>query len=176
MSIKRFRLVCSIASILLKVIAGMTVIGVAIVAIFSLFGILDPSFSIDFSDAQIFSMGGVPTEAEEELTANILGPFFSVAIGIICWKGSQLFDQLYIGETPFRLSFAQSVRRIGLSIIAFDLLSPIIYSIVQSLVMSNGNVFFLRMTSMFLIGLILYVVSEMLYYGIHLQEFSDDTV
>lgn len=176
MSIKRFRLVCSIASVLLKVGAGVSIIGVAIVAIFSLFGIFNPSFSVDFSDSQIFSMRGNPTEAEVQLTSNILGPFFFIIIGAIFWKGSKLFDELYLGETPFRSSFAQSVRRIALSIIAFDLLSPIIYSIVQSLVMSVGHVFFLRMTSLFMIGLILYVVSEILFYGIHLQEFSDDTV
>lgn len=175
MSIKRFRLVCSIASVLLKVGAGVSIIGVLLVWFLSLFNLLNPSFTLDFSDAQIFSMGSILSEAEEKIIGHILGPLFFIILGLIFWKGSQSFDELYLGKSPFRSSFAQSIRRIALSLIAFDLLSPIAYSIVRSIITGQLS-YFLRFTSMFMIGLILYVVSEILFYGIHLQEFSDDTV
>ncbi|WP_091488937.1 DUF2975 domain-containing protein [Alkalibacterium putridalgicola] len=124
---------------------------------------------VTFNDSRV-------TEADHAFTSFIIAPLFLSAYSYILFKGSFLFDRLADGKTPFTYDFAESVKWISFFLIAFDILLPLLYSLIVNLSADRGFYFNFGLTSSFLVGLILYIVSGVLKYGISLQELADDTV
>lgn len=181
MNIKRFRRVCNVSSIILKILAVLAIV----ITSLSMYQVLSgnpnvwfnyegPSFSM-FSSGH--TMGGILiTDAEYRLAATIISPFIVLVSSYVFWKGSQLFKRLADGETPFNFEFTKSLKHLSLVLILSDIITPILYSIILSTIYDNGHEVIVGLTSSFVIGIILYTISEIFYYGIELQQLADETV
>ena len=177
MNIKRFRNVSKLLSFSLKLIGAFCLSIILIGLILMLFTDSGASFIVDLPESSIISFqDSRVTEADHAFTSLIVAPLFLAVYGYILFKGSFLFDRLANGETPFTFDFAESVKWISFFLITFDILLPLLYSLIVNLRAEEGFYFNFGLTSSFLIGLILYIVSGVLKYGISLQELSDDTV
>jgi len=181
MNIKRFRRLCNISSIILK---GFTILAI-LVTVYAIFQIITGNtnvwFSYDGPSFPIFSSGGsmngMPiTESEYRLAALILTPFLITISSYVMWRGAQLFKRLADGETPFNHKFAKSLKHLSVVLILTDIALPILYSIILSTIYEDGHQFVIGLSSSFLIGIILYVIAEIFYYGIELQHLADETV
>lgn len=177
MNIKLFRQICKGSSVILKVVA----VFMAIAVVTSLYGYFFTDstiwFNLNMPTFPILHSGrNSPTEAQRQLAALIEVPF-ATTLGIyIYWKGSQLFNYLAKGHTPFSYEFAQSIKRLALVLIISDIILPLIRSLVVTTLMENGYYFLIGVNASLMIGLILYAVSEIFNYGIELQRLSDETV
>lgn len=178
MTLKKFRLVCKGTSFILQLIAVFCCVilltGVVMVFILQSSGssfVFEPTFT-----SPVFASLGSFTDDRLELAAQYIVPPFLFFFSYVFYKGSQLFTQLAEGQTPFRYDFAEDLKRIAVLLILFDVLSPLIYSAVLSVIIENGYYFTFGLSSTFLMGLILYVMSEVLKYGIQLQQLANDTI
>lgn len=177
MNIKKFRLVSKATSFILKVFAIFGIIGLAISLFFGFSKNPNFSFQLNISNSSFLLFQSGPMLGNEVTLASLIAaPPFVLALCYTFWQGASLFDRLNDGELPFSQDFANSVRKISLLLIALDVLLPLVYSLVLSIIIENGYYFTFGLTSLFLIGLILYIVSEILSYGIELQKLADDTV
>lgn len=177
MNMKRFQLVCKVAAVLLKILAIMALCMVVFGLFFILFTKSNMYFTIDVSSRSfIFFVKNQPTEAEENLAALILSPPLLIVSAYTFWRGSSLFEKLMDGDTPFSFDFAQSVKGLSLIIIMMDILTPLLYSLILTIIMKAGYYFTFGLSSYFFIGLLLYIVAEILHYGVNLQQLSDETV
>lgn len=181
MNIKRFRTISRVSSVLLKIFTIFSIILVISGLYINIFG--DGNFRFTYSGPSIplFSIGGSSegvgiTDAEEKLTSIIIVPLTVVVSSFILLKGSQIFTWLGKGETPFSEKFANAIKRLSLVLIIFDLLVPIIYYSLLSLISIDGYHYTIGFGSTFIIGIILFIVSEIFKYGIELQYLADETV
>lgn len=181
MNIKRFRRVCNISSVVLKSVAviGLLVTSMTMYQVLSgnphvWFNYEGPSFNIFYSGGSMNSYA--ITDAEYRLAASIIAPLLVVITSYVFWKGGQLFKRLADGEMPFNRLFAKSLKRLSLLLIISDILIPILHSMILSIIYKDGHEFAVGLTSSFLIGIILYAISEIFYYGIELQHLADETV
>ncbi|WP_423188706.1 DUF2975 domain-containing protein [Alkalibacterium sp. f15] len=177
MNIKRFRTVSKLLSWTLKIIGSVFIAFLILGLILTLFADTGASFTINMPENPFISFqDSRVTEADHAFTSLIMAPLFLAVYCYILFKGSFLFDRLANGETPFTFDFAESVKWISLLLIAFDIILPLLYSLIINIRADEGFYFNFGLSSTFLIGLILYTVSGVLKYGISLQELSDDTV
>lgn len=178
MNINRFRNVSRFLSLLLKGFGALSIAALLLIVVFSFFLETDsPSVNVAFSESPLFYFqDSRVTETDYRLGAFVIAPVFLALASYIFFKGSFLFDRLVRGETPFTYDFAESVKWISLILIVSDILLPLLYSLIVNLSADEGFYFIFDLSSAFLIGLILYIVSGILKYGISLQELSDDTV
>lgn len=178
MQVAKFQKVSRLLAILLKIMASFF-IAIIFLGWFAIY-FKNPGaqFSIDTnSGATIFySIESRITDAEYARTAFILVPITFVFFAYLFFKAGSLFEDLADGNSPFRSYFSKAVRKIGFLMIAYDLFFPLIYSALISLISEEGKLFYLSLSSYFLIGLILYVASGILNYGIQLQELADETI
>ncbi|MFO8069971.1 MAG: DUF2975 domain-containing protein [Alkalibacterium sp.] len=176
MNIKRFRTVSKLLSFSLKLIGAFCIVIILIGIIFTFF-IDNVAFIVGFPEnSLILFQDSRVTEADHAFTSLIIAPLFLAVYSYILFKGSFLFDHLANGETPFTFDFAESVKWISFLLITFDIILPLLYSLIVNLRADEGFYFNFGLTSSFFIGLILYIVSGVLKYGISLQELSDDTI
>lgn len=183
MNIKRFRLVCNISSYVLKGMAVLTFVIISIGLFQILIGNSNVSFTYEGPSFSIFSSGGGGAlyenqniEAKKKLVASIIAPIFVIVYAFILWQGGNLFKRLANGETPFNTKFAKSLKQLSLLLIASDIAFPMLYSLILSAIIENGHYVQLGLTSLFVIGILLYVISEIFFYGIELQHLADETV
>lgn len=181
MNIKRFRRVCNVSSIILKILAVLALVVTSMTLFQVLQGNSDVWFTYDGPSFSIFSSGGSMngysiTDAEYRLAAAIIAPLIVLVTSYVFWKGGQLFKRLADGETPFNPLFARSLKRLSLILIISDILIPILHSITLSAIYQDGHEVIVGLTSSFVIGIILYAISEIFYYGIELQQLADETV
>lgn len=181
MNIKRFRTICRISSFVLKLLAVFSVI----IVVYGLYTIYfdDGNFWFTYNKptGAIYSMtkitdGAMITQADRRLAALIIVPFTLLVNFYTLFKGAQIFEWLGNGEAPFSEKFAKSLRRISLVLIISDLVIPIVHSLVLSFIYKGGYEIIIGIGSMFFIGIILYVISEIFYYGIELQHLANETV
>lgn len=178
MNVTRFRQVSRFLSLLLKGFGVLAIAALILIVVFSFF-LENDSATVDvaFSDSPLlYFYDSRVTDADYRLGAFIIAPVFLALASYIFFKGSFLFDRLVRGETPFTLEFAESVKWISIILITADIILPLLYSLIVNLSADGGFFFVFDLSSAFLIGLILYIVSEILKYGISLQKLSDDTV
>lgn len=179
MNIKRFRTVAKVSSILLK-IAAVFLMGILLYTMYLVF-ISDADMWMTYSSPS-FSLfhsvsGGLQTmETDLQTVAAIFAPIAVLINIFVLWKGSQLFKRLADGEKPFTDKFAQSIKWLSLVLIISDILLPLFYSLIITLMTENGHYLIIGVGAPFLIGLILYAVAGIFYYGIELQTLSDETV
>ncbi|MEY8292207.1 hypothetical protein AAK882_06110 [Carnobacteriaceae bacterium 52-44] len=178
MNIQKFRRVSHVISILLK---AYVILLVSLILWFTFRQIVNPDsmfkFIYEFSGLSLFqAVRNGPAAANEDLAATIVTPILGIINLYIIWRGSRLFDYLKTGKTPFALEFSNAIKRLSLLMIIIDILSPLFYSLVLTLLIEQGYYFQIGIASNFVVGIILYVVSGILNYGIELQELSDNTV
>jgi len=177
MNLKTFKLVCKVASFLLKVLGFFAFITLPFALIIVILPGVRSSITLDVeSSGLILFRSGLIEESHRQLTALIVAPIFSSILGYTLWKGSQLFDQLIEGYSPFSIDFRTTLKRISLLLIGMDILLPLVYSLVLSIILEDGYYFVFGIGSLFLVGLILYAVAEIFQYGIELQQLTEDTV
>ncbi|MFO8069972.1 MAG: DUF2975 domain-containing protein [Alkalibacterium sp.] len=178
MDITRFRNISRFLSLLLKGFGTLAIAALLLIVVFSFFLEIDsPSVNVAFSESPLFYFqDSRVTEADYRLGAFIIAPVFLAIGSYIFFKGSFLFDRLVRGETPFTYDFAESVKWISIILIVTDIFLPLLYTLVVNLSADEGFYFVFDLSSSFMIGLILYIVSGILKYGISLQELSDDTI
>lgn len=181
MNVKRFRRLCNISSFVLK---GFTLFALLLTGYFMVqiltgnsnvwFNYEPPSFSI-FTSASSMNLFNI-SDSEYRLAALIMTPFLITVYSYIMWKGAQLFKRLADGETPFNSQFAKTLKLLSIVLIISDIAFPILYSIILTTIYEDGHYFTIGLSSSFLIGIILYVIAEIFYYGIELQHLADETV
>ncbi|WP_423188705.1 hypothetical protein ACO1PF_08915 [Alkalibacterium sp. f15] len=177
MNVKRFRNVSKFLSFALQLIGLFCIAIILIGLILMLFTDSGATFTVDLPETSRFLIDDSRvTEAEHAFTSLIMAPLFLAVYSFILFKGSFLFNRIANGETPFTFDFAESVKWISFYLIASDIIMPLLYSLIVNLRADEGFYFNFGLSSDFLIGLILYIVSGVLTYGISLQELSDDTV
>lgn len=176
MNVDRFRKICSIASVLLKIVTVISVLFM-LSALYGIFTDRNVWFDYNMPDFPIInSMRGPMEEADMQLAALIVSPILILIACYIFWKGSQLFKHLADGHTPFSYDFAETVKKLSLVLIVTDVVSPLFYSLLVTLIMEGRYYYIIGVGSSFMLGLILYAVSEIFKYGVELQTLSDETV
>lgn len=177
MNVKQFRRVSKFLSWSLKLIGSFGIAILILGLVLTFFADTGASFIVEMPEGgNIMFQDSRVTEADHAFTALIVAPLFIALYCYILFKGGFLFDRLADGETPFTYDFAESVKWISFLLLAFDVLRPLLYSLIINLRAAEGHYFNFGLTSSFIVGLILYIVSGVLKYGISLQELSDDTV
>ncbi|OJF93740.1 DUF2975 domain-containing protein [Alkalibacterium sp. 20] len=177
MNVKQFRAASRLLSGLLIILGAFSIAILILGLVLIIFTDMGSSFTVNLPENPIISFNDSRvTDADHAFTSLIVAPLFLAVYSYILFKGSFLFDRLADGKTPFTYDFAESVKGISLLLIAFDIILPLLYSLIVNIRAEEGFYFSFGLTSSFLIGLILYIVSGVLKYGISLQELSDDTV
>lgn len=124
-------------------------------------------FSFVFSDATI-------TQDDYNWANAIVLPMSLSFLGYIFFKASYLFDYLAEGKTPFTQQFTQSVRIMGFILIIYDLVTSVLYMFFINFAADEGMFIYLSLSVYFFVGLIIYLMSGILNYGINLQEQVDE--
>lgn len=177
MNIKRFRTVCNITSILMKIIAGFCILVLLVMLSTSISSNSTFVYTFEVTYFPIFNALNGPLNASEtQLASLIIFPFTASIYSFIFIRGGQLFKYLAKGTSPFELTFAKKVKQISLLLILSDIFLPLVYSLLVTVIMEGSYYILVGLSSSFIIGLILYAVSEILNYGIELQKLSDNTI
>lgn len=181
LNIKRFRTISQVSSILLKLFTIFNIVLVIYGFYTILFG--DGNFWFTYSEPSIhlFTVSGSSqgigiTETEERLASMIITPLILVVSPYVLLKGSQIFTWLGKGETPFSKKFANGIKHISIVLILSDLLTPIIYHSLLSFISVDGYKYTISFGSALVIGVILFIISEIFKYGIELQNLANETV
>lgn len=170
MQTRQFQILNKLLSTLSKLLA-ILVLSILVVGSFNLFA------QKSFADFNLNSMGTLSaacsnatiTQKDYYWAASIVQPICLAFLGYILFKASYLFDHLAEGKTPFSNKFIRSVKIMGFILITYDLATSLLYTLFVNFSAEKGWFFYLSLTSFFFIGLILYLVSGILNYGINLQ-------
>lgn len=179
MNVKRFRMICKISSYVLKGTAILSLLIVSLGLIQVLIGNSNIWFTFEMPDfSMIFVSGGFinDIESQKKLAAAIISPILVMVYAFILWQGGNLFKRLSNGETPFSRKFAESLKQLSLVLILSDITLSLLYSLILSSTIEHGNHIEVGITYWFVIGILLYVISEIFFYGIELQQLADETV
>ena len=139
----------------------------------------DHSFSINVpvSGFGLFKATLNSPVKEDLLLAGLL---VNVPVGItytiVFFKGSRFFKSLVQNQTPFSKDNQKLISRISIILMILGLAPSLVYSIILSFLMTNGYYMRFDIGVSFVVGAILYCVSEVINYGLELQQFSDDAV
>lgn len=181
MNIERFRKICRINSYALNLFAVVIIFFVfyGIYAVIS--GSVDMNFSFRNPGITLYSMGGSKsaigiTEAEYQSAATVMFPVTQIVSVYIFLKGGEIFKWLGDGKLPFDSKLVKMVKKISLTLMISDIVFPMLHSVILSFISVDGYSFRFGFGSAFIMGVILYVVSDIFNYGRELQTLSDDTV
>lgn len=187
MSIKNFRKLSRFLESLFKVMSiclGLGLVALLVGSVLSLFGKINISTSLlemtgtRVEGLEIFSLNkGNLDEQTKYLALCFSGIILRSAQAYAFWQGGILFSILKISNQPFSKRFYDILRKVGLVLIVSDILSPLVYYVSASIMMTEGYTFtLLTFTSQSLIGLILIYIAEVIRYGNTLQKFTNDVV
>ena len=176
MNVKKFEKISGFLSILLKLVSVfifVSIIGLIFLIIFKrdnlTMAVPAPSFPIN-------ALSGDVTESAKFI-AGVVVAFPSMFVYLYAFfRGSQFFNRLAKGETPFSISNYKILKEIGFILVITTFIMPLIYSLVVTLNMSEGYYFLLGIDTETIIGIIIYCMAEVIRYGVTLQELSDETV
>lgn len=176
LTVERFKAFSKFLSVLSKLLAVL-ILSVLVIGSFNLFIRQNfAAFSLDQTGAfSILLSDVVVKQADYDWAFSIVLPIILAFLGYIFFKASYLFDYLAEGKTPFSYDFAQSVKVLGLLLVFFDLATSLLYIFLINFVVKEGVFLYFSVSSFFFIGLILYLASGVLNYGINLQVLSDVT-
>ena len=179
MNLKRFRFACQAICFVLRAITITAAIAGIIVSVIIFMNPNESTvfFNLNFADQSWITLQNRwMDDSYRKLASLICVPFIMVATSYIYWQASTLFKDLADGETPFSLEFAKAVKKLSILLMIYDTVSPLLYSLILTIIVPDGHYFVFGLSSNFFIGLVAYIVSEILTYGIELQRLSDDTV
>lgn len=175
MEIKRFQKLSKFLSNLSKLVAVL-ILSILIIGSLNLFIRENfATFSLDrVGSLSILFPDATVTQDDYDWAISIVLPVVLAFLGYIFFKTSYLFDYLAEGQTPFSHSFSQSVKVLGLFLIFSDLATSLLYIFLVNFVAKGGIFFYFSLSSFFFIGLILYLTSSILNYGMNLQKLAND--
>lgn len=184
MQTKKFQSISKLLSWIFKLYTGLLIFLVILalggfVATFFVEPSLYENFSFAADEGTGFTLFFINDRIDEFRYAQALLLVAPVFVGIMSYvslQASRLFDRLYEGISPFTYIFAGKVRKISFLLILADVLDPIVSTIAVNLFAEMGSYFYIGVTHWTLLGLVLYIVSAVLDYGVSLQELSDETV
>lgn len=189
MSIKNFKKLSRVLESVFKCMSILLGIGTVGMFIGLLVGILGNDTAnvtksivemtgINDNGLQLFaSMSGELTESSRFIALIISGIFLKGAQSYITWQAGIFFSILRHSKQPFSMVVYKLLKRIGLLLIISDIVAPLIYYLVASLLMTNGyQIAIFTVTSQFLVGLVIYYMAEVIRYGVTLQKFTNDVV
>lgn len=177
MNVNQFRSVSRFTSVILKLASIWVAISVTSFLFSYFFTKGSVWFNFPMPDFPILnSVSGPLSDADMQLGALIVVPLKTTVTCYVLWKGSQLFKYLSEGNTPFSIDFSQRIKRLSLILIISDIIFPLIYSLLVTLITEGSHYLIIGVGSSLLIGLILYAAAEIFNYAINLQQLADDTV
>lgn len=176
MDVKKFEKITKFLSILLKLVSVFIILGMIGFVLLLTFkkdsltmSVPVPSFPINAGS------GDVPESAKF-----IAGGFVAISSMLIYFyiflKGSQFFNKLSKGETPFSIDNYKILKEIGVIVAITSFIFPLIYSLIATLLTPNGYYLIIGIDVETIIGLMIYCMAEVIRYGVNLQELSDETV
>lgn len=139
----------------------------------------DYSFSIDAPTSGFTLFHATlnsPQKKDLLLTGLLVTTPVLITYAIVFFKGSRFFKSLVQNQTPFSKDNKKLISRISIVLMILGLAPSLVYSIILSFFMTNGYYIKFDIGVSFVVGAILYCVSEVINYGLELQQFSDDTV
>lgn len=176
MTIRRFKIICRFLSIILQVLTALSVLmifGSIFIYLFTTNG----SISFEPTGFRLYSsQSRFIDDHIFERAAFFVSPISLIMYMYVFSTGSQLFEKLYKGYSPFTDYFVRRIKQLSYVLIGVGFLSSSIYSLAVTLIAENASYLSLTLGSDFVLGLILYVVAETFNYGIELQTLSDETV
>lgn len=156
---------------------GFMVASLLITSIPYFFGREQPYFLYTANGFTILSSTFNETTFEQERLASlIVQPLIVIVQGYSGYVGYQFFSEMSEGETPFQAKYVQNIRSVSIVLMIAGVLIPLIYSLAVTLLKPNGYYLWITLTTDFFVGLFLYVTSEIINYGVSLQELTDDTI
>jgi len=176
MNVRKFEKISKFLSILLKLVSGFIVLGLIGLILLLIFKRNNLTMSIPTPSFPINSVSGdVPDSAK--FIAGVIVAIPSMLIYFYAFfRGSQFFNNLSKGETPFSISNYKILKEIGLIVAITSFIFPLIYSLVATLLTPNGYYLIVGIDVETIIGLMIYCMAEVIRYGVNLQELSDKTV
>lgn len=189
MSIKKFKKLSRVLESVFKcmsLLLGIGAIGLLVGGIVSLFGsdtvkvtksVVEMT-GVDAFGVHLFTaMSGDLSEKSKFMALVISGLVLRTAQSYICWQAGIFFSILRTSKQPFSMTVYKLLKKIGLLLIISDIVSPLIYYLVVTLLMTDGyQIALITVTSQFLIGLVIYYMAEVIRYGVTLQKFTNDVV
>ena len=176
MNVKKFEKISKFLSILLKLVCIFIILGLIGFILLIIFkrdnltmNIPKPSFPINYQK------GDVSESAKFIAGAIVVIPSMLIYFYAF-FRGSQFFNKLSKGETPFSISNYRILKKIGLIIAITNFIFPLIYSLVTTLLSPDGYYLIVGIDVETIIGLMIYCMAEVIRYGVNLQELSDETV
>lgn len=176
MNVKKFERISKFLSILLKLVSAFIFISIILFIIFLIFKRETLTMNVPTPSFPIASISGNVTESTKFIAGIVVAIPSMLVYFYAFFRGSQFFDKLAKGKTPFSIDNYKILKEIGLILAITTFIAPLVYSLVASLNMSEGYYFILGIDSETIIGLIIYCMAEVIRYGVTLQELSDETV
>lgn len=181
MNIKRFKRISKFLSIIFNASAFLIVL-VTMFFVLILFSKNNYGFEFVLNEPSIIIFQNSHLHRTEDLfkiaekVSFYILPLILLILLYIFLKGGKMFKNLSNGITPFNSQFARDIKQLGLILIISDIGLPILYSIIFAIISKDKYHIILGISYYFFFGLFFYLVSEILNYGISLQELSDETV
>ncbi len=177
MTTRKFKKFAKFLDILLML--GSAVFVVITGVLLMLFVTKNTSFLL-FEPTSGFTVFSAIANSPENKLQLAVGLLVNIPVGlsyaVIFFKGSRFFKSLSQNKTPFSTENKKLISRIGISLMILGVVPSIINSLVLSFLMTNGYYIKLDIGLSFLMGAIIYCASEVIHYGVKLQQFSDDAV
>ncbi len=171
MQIETFRKVSQFLSISFKMIATF-----ALVFLFIILFNEDSSFTLDTGQyLSFFWTNSYVTPKDFISASSFIAPVILAFLSYILFHSSFLFDRLVEGESPFTFEFVESLREISILLMISDVVVPLVYTVAINVISDQGRYFHFSLSYIFTIGLILYLVSAILNYGINLEELKKNS-
>lgn len=186
MNIKRFQSVSRLLSKILLAVGSIPIVSLMIFGI-GYFFLRDYSIDINFSSGQYtmftasksWTADVLSLQSQERLVEWWLATGVAIIYLYSCFRGSLLFRQLSLGETPFTPQFVKSLKTISFLLIGCDIGVHVLYALAMTLIlMFNGGGYHLEIGigNPLIAGLVIYCIAGVINYGIELQRLSDDVV
>ena len=176
MNVKKFEKMSKFLSILLKLVSIFIILSLVGFILFLIFKRDNLTINAPVPSFPISGVSGdVPESAKFIASAVVAIPSMLIYFYAFL-KGSQFFNKLSKGETPFSISNYKILKEIGLIVAIANFIFPLIYSLIATLLTPNGYYLIVGIDVETIIGLIIYCMAEVIRYGVNLQELSDETV
>lgn len=112
----------------------------------------------------------------DSIIQTILAVCMLATYSYLLFIGGSFFKALSLGDTPFSKESYNILRKTGIILMVINVSIPIIYSLIATLLLSDGHYLSVGLSPQFFLGFIIYTIGEIFQYGVALQELSDDTV
>ncbi|MGX7024965.1 hypothetical protein [Vagococcus hydrophili] len=183
MKVKNFKRLSRVLEAIFKVqsiIVGLMAVFIVIGLITGMKQDVVKSLNLSVDGINLFSGGGGKghlANSDHYLALCVSGFFKRGVQSYILWQAGIFFSIMRYEKQPFTLTVYRLLRKIGIMLIAVDIIAPLIYYIIINVLMTSGyQIVIGTFTAQSVIGLVIYFMAEVIRYGITLQKFTNDVV